>query len=149
MGNTSLAQFLALSIEMETEARERYLELAEAMGNCGNGEVAQFFSRMAEESSLHLQEVQELAGGMALDIGGGFAEGEGPETTDRDAVVPAITLRQAMLLALDNERAAEKFYASFAETSKDAETRQVAARFAAEEATHGAQLAAKLSKLPA
>jgi len=59
-----------------------------------------------------------------------------------------MSLRQAMLLALDNERAAEKFYASFAESSADPETRRLAAQFAAEEASHGAQLVAKLGKLP-
>jgi rubrerythrin len=59
-----------------------------------------------------------------------------------------MSLREAMLLALDNERAAEKFYGSFARSSSDEETRKLAAQFAAEEASHAAQLVKKLGELP-
>ena len=59
MSNTHLAEFLAHSVELESEARERYLELAESMQAHNNTEVAEFFARMAEESRLHLEEVAE------------------------------------------------------------------------------------------
>ena len=152
MSNQHLAEFLAHSVELESEARERYLELGEAMGTHGNKDVSEFFTRMAEESRLHLEEVAEIAEGLSLpDLKAwefDWPEEEAPETASYEAVHYRMSLRQAMLLALDNERAAEKFYASFAESSPDAETKRLAAQFAAEEASHGAQLVAKLGKLP-
>ena len=60
MSNQQLGDFLAHSVELESEARERYLELAEAMTEHHNTEVAEFFGRMAEESRLHLEEVAEM-----------------------------------------------------------------------------------------
>lgn len=152
MSNDHLAEFLAHSVELESEARERYLELQGAMQTHGNAEVAAFFGRMAEESKLHLEEVAEIAEGMTLPELKAWEfdwpDEEPPETASYEAVHYRMTLREAMLLALDNERAAEKFYASFAKSSGDAETRRLAARFAAEEASHGAQLVAKIGKLP-
>ena len=152
MSNQHLAEFLAHSVELESEARERYLELGEAMSAHGNKDVSEFFSRMAEESRLHLEEVAEIAEGLSLpDLKAwefDWPEEEAPETASYEAVHYRMSLRQAMLLALDNERAAEKFYASFAESSPDAETKRLAAQFAAEEASHGAQLVARLGKLP-
>jgi rubrerythrin len=152
MSNTHLEEFLAHSVELESEARERYLELAQSMAEHHNAEVADFFGRMAEESRLHLEEVTELAEGLSLpDLKAwefDWPEEESPEAASYEAVHYRMSLRQAMLLALDNERAAEKYYASFAESSADAETRQLAAKFAAEEASHAAQLVVKIGKLP-
>ena len=152
MSNQHLAEFLAHSVELESEARERYLELGEAMNTHGNKDVSEFFNRMAEESRLHLEEVAEIAEGLSLpDLKAwefDWPDEEAPETASYEAVHYRMSLRQAMLLALDNERAAEKFYASFAESSPDLETKRLAAQFAAEEASHGAQLVARLGKLP-
>ena len=152
MSNTHLAEFLAHSVELESEARERYLELAESMQAHNNTEVAEFFSRMAEESRLHLEEVAEIAEGREIpDLKAwefDWPDEEAPETASYEAVHYRMSLRQAMLLALDNERAAEKFYSSFATTSPDEETRRLAAQFSAEEASHGAQLVRLLGKLP-
>ena len=65
MSNQQLGDFLAHSVELESEARERYLELAESMTEHHNTEVADFFGRMAEESRLHLEEVAQIAEGKA------------------------------------------------------------------------------------
>jgi rubrerythrin len=152
MSNKQLGGFLAHSVELESEARERYLELAQAMAEHHNTEVADFFERMAEESRLHLEEVAEIAEGRDMpDLKAWefeWPEEESPETASYEAVHYRMSLRQAMLLALDNERAAEKFYRSFAESSSDEETRRLAAQFSAEEASHGAQLVKLLGKLP-
>ena len=64
--NKQLAQFLAHSVELESEARERYEELADAMAQHHNDAVAQFFMRMSGEASHHLAEVADLAKGMEL-----------------------------------------------------------------------------------
>ncbi len=152
MSNTYLAEFLAHSVELESEARERYLELADSMLAHNNEAVAEFFGRMAEESRLHLKEVSEIAADAELPELKAWEfdwpDEESPEAASYEAVHYRMSLRQAMLLALENERAAEKFYRSFADTSPDEETRRLAAQFAAEEASHGAQLVAKLGKLP-
>lgn len=153
MSTEQLAEFLAHSVELESEARERYLELAESMSAHHNEDVAGFFSRMAEESRLHLEEVAEIAEAHQLPELKAWEfqwpGEESPEATSYEAVHYRMSLRQAMLLALDNERAAEKFYGSFARSSDDGETRKLAAQFAAEEASHAAQLVKKLGALPA
>jgi len=152
MSNKYLEEFLAHSVELESEARERYLELADAMAAHHNNDVAEFFARMAEESRLHLEEVSEMAEGLELpDLKAwefDWPETESPESTSYEAVHYRMSLREAMLLALDNERGAQKYYGSFADSSPDAETRQLAAKFAAEEASHAAQLVMKIGKLP-
>lgn len=152
MSTKPLADFLAHSVELESEARGRYLELAQSMTEHHNREVSEFFSRMAEESRLHLEEVAEIAQAHQLPElkpwEFEWPDEESPETTSYEAVHYRMTLRQAMLLALNNERAAEKFYGSFAKSSDDAETRALAAQFAAEEASHAAQLVKMLSTLP-
>ena len=152
MSTQSLAEFLAHSVELESEARERYLELAESMAAHHNSEVSAFFARMAEESRLHLAEVAEIAAEHQLPELKAWEfqwpDEESPEAASYEAVHYRMSLRDAMLLALDNERAAQKFYASFAQTSEDAQTRQFAAQFAAEEASHAAQLVKKIGALP-
>lgn len=153
MSKQQLGTFLAHSVELESEARERYLELAEAMAEHNNEPVAGFFTRMADESRLHLEEVAEIAEQHHLpDLKAwefDWPEEESPEAASYEAVHYRMTLRQAMLLALDNERAAERFYRSFAESSDDDETRRLASQFAAEEASHAAHLVKLLGKLPA
>ena len=153
MSKEQLGEFLAHSVELESEARERYLELSQAMAEHNNDAVAEFFGRMAEESRLHLEEVAEIAQSHDLPELKAWEfdwpEEESPEAASYEAVHYRMTLRQAMLLALDNERAAEKFYRSFAESSEDETTRRLAAQFSAEEASHGAQLVKMLGKLPA
>jgi len=151
--NQELALFLAHSVEMESEAGECYLKLEAAMSAHGNTEAAEFFARMARESQLHLEEVREIAADTPLpDLAPG--EFDWPEDAPPEAAASAsaeldMSLREAILLALENERAAKKFYASFAERSSDPETRRVAAHFATEEAAHAEQLVKKLASLPA
>ncbi|RLQ23311.1 rubrerythrin [Seongchinamella sediminis] len=153
MSKQHLGEFLAHSVELESEARERYIELSEAMAEHKNEPVAAFFARMADESRLHLDEVAEIAAQYELpDLKAWeyvWPEEESPEALSYEAAHYRMTLRQAMLLALDNERAAERFYRSFAESSEDEETRRLASQFAAEEASHAAHLVKLLGKLPA
>ncbi|TGD71756.1 rubrerythrin [Mangrovimicrobium sediminis] len=151
MANEELARFLAHSVEMESEARACYLALAERMRSHKNTSVAEFFDRMARESQLHLEEVSEIGAGMDLpllnDDEFDWPEGESPESSASGQATPNMSLREAILLALENERAAKKFYGSFAEISSDTETRRVAAQFAAEEASHAEQLVKRLASI--
>jgi hypothetical protein len=50
MKNPALAEFLAHSVELESEAQDRYGELADAMEGHHNREVAAFFTTGREQS---------------------------------------------------------------------------------------------------
>lgn len=151
--NTQLAAFLAHSLELESEARERYGELADSMDVHHNRPVADFFRRMAAEAEHHLQEVVELAGDMTLPELKAWEfdwpDAEPPETASYEALHYRMSLRQAMLLALANEQAAQQYYRDYANSSADAETATVATRFAEEEQGHAVQLEQLIAALPA
>jgi rubrerythrin len=152
MTNQKLALFLAHSVELESEARERYTELAEAMHVHHNAAVAEFFERMAREAEHHLAEVATLAGDMELpqikawDFS--WPEAEPPETVSYEAVHYRMSLRQAATLALANEQAAEHYYRQCAARSDDPEIRTIAGQFANEELYHAEQLQKLLKDLP-
>jgi rubrerythrin len=152
MVKQALATFLAHSIELESEAGERYAELADSMAQHHNNEVAQFFERMAREAQQHLGEVAELASNMTLPNYKPWEYqwpgAEPPETASYEALHYRMSLRQAMILALDNERAAEAFYRQVADKSVDEEMAGIARRFADEELSHAAELERMLQALP-
>jgi len=153
MSTTALADFLAHSLELESEARERYEELADAMAGHHNREVGDFFKRMATEAEHHLEEVAELAKGISLPQLKAWEfkwpEAEPPETTSYEVMHYRMSLREAVTLALANERAAESYYRQVANSSEDSETVRVATLFADEEISHAAALEAMLGELPA
>ena len=150
--NPALALFLAHSSELESEAGDRYEELAEVMEAHRNLPVAEFFRRMAREAAQHLAEVAELAGDTPLPRLTAWEfdwpEAEPPETASYEAVHYRMSLRQAIELALANERAAESYYHEFAADSSDEETRRIATGFADEESGHAAELERLLLTLP-
>ena len=150
--NAELANFLAHSVELENEAKERYEELADTMSGHHNRAVAEFFQRMAQEASHHLAEVAELAEGVVLPQLKAWEfewpEAESPETASYEALHYRMSLREAMGLALLNERAAEDYYRQFARNADDAETARVAAAFADEESSHAVELERMIQALP-
>jgi rubrerythrin len=153
MADTELANFLAHSVELESEARERYSELADSMTQHHSEEVAQFFQRMAHEASQHLAEVTGLAEGLVLPRLSAWEfdwpETEPPETVSYEAVHYRMSLRQAMQLALANECAAQAYYRNIADTSADPGVIQMATQFADEEMSHAAELEHLLQTQPA
>ena len=148
-----LLHFLAHACELEQEAQERYAELADALDAHNNAEVAAFFRAMAEESSRHLAEVSLLAAGLELPALKAWEYdwpgAEAPESASHEAAHYRMTVREAMELALGQERSAEAFYRARSEQAQDEETRQLAAEFADEEAEHAERLALRLQDLPA
>jgi rubrerythrin len=151
-GNEQLALFLAHSLELESEAGERYRELEEVMRGHNNIAVADFFLRMAREAEKHRAEVQSLAGELVLPVikpwEFNWLDEEPPETASYEAVHYRMSLREAVSLALANERAAKRYYALAAQQSEDRQTAEAAAGFAAEEGEHEAALVAMLQALP-
>ncbi len=151
MLSAELARFLVHSVELESEARERYLELAESMAAHHNDPVAEFFQRMAGEASLHLEEVEQLTGSDSLPQLAAWEfdwpDAEAPESTAYEALHYRMSLQQAVRLALASERRAERYYRRVADSSSEPETVQVARQFAEEEAQHAAQLEKILQEL--
>jgi rubrerythrin len=151
MFNSELAEFLAHSIELEAEARERYRELAESMATHNNTEVAGFFQAMAAEASKHLAEVEAMVGSEALPEFKPWEfkwpNSEAPETASYEALHYRMGLRQAMELALGNERAAEAYYRQVSETARDDKTAALAREFAAEEHSHAQALEQQIAAL--
>ena len=146
-----LLRFLAHAAELEADAMTRYEELADALQVHNNPEVATFFAQMAREAALHLQEVQELADGRTLpDIPAWEFDWkeDAPESLSYEAPHYRMSLGEALLLALANERSAGAFYAAYAESSGDPETIELARRFAEEEAGHAQQLEQRLAEVP-
>jgi rubrerythrin len=152
MSSEALLEFYAYSMELEQESEERYRELAESMTAHHNAEVAAFFDRMAVEASNHLAEVTLLSTGEQLPSLHAWQfdwpDAEPPESSSYEAVHYRMSLREAMELALGNERAAAEFYRNYAQRSEDPDVRRIAAEFAAEEQQHAQQLELLLQQVP-
>ncbi|MEH6610205.1 MAG: ferritin family protein [Halioglobus sp.] len=152
MTNNELAAFFAHSIELESEAGERYQELADSMAAHHNEPVAKFFTDMVLEANHHLAEVTTLAKDLTLPElkpwEFKWPEAEPPETTSYEALHYRMSLHQAIALALENERAAENYYRGVVVNTGDAETARIAGQFADEELSHAAQLEKLLQELP-
>jgi rubrerythrin len=153
MTNKELAEFLAHSVELESEALDRYEEMADSMASHHNDKVAQFFRRMILEVREHLGEVADLAKGMTLpELKAwefNWPEVESPETASYEAMHYRMSLRDAMTLALENERAAERYYRAVANSSGNEETVKIAGQFADQEHSHAVELVYLLQDLPA
>ncbi|MDT7838816.1 ferritin-like domain-containing protein [Aquabacterium sp. OR-4] len=136
--------FLAHAIALEREAARRYEELSAAMHTEGNRELKAFFARMAHFSRLHLAEAQARGGFRELPVMRDdeyqWPEGIGPETAAWAGVDALLDGAEALRLALDSEQRGHAYYAAVAATTRDPETRRLAAEFAAEESQHVAEL---------
>jgi len=152
MFNSELAEFLAHSVELEAEARERYQELADSMDSHNNPQVSEFFQRMAMEASEHLSEVELIVGSAALPRlkpwEFNWLDAEAPESTSYEALHYRMGMREAVSLALENEHAAQRYYRHVAARSNDPETVRIATKFADEEQLHAAALERILQQLP-
>lgn len=148
-----LTTFFAYSIALEEEAAERHEELADMLEMHNNDEVAVIFRKLAHYSRLHAAEVRGLAGDRSLPkiAPWDFAwdDLEGPETTEIGDLHYLISPRQALKIALANERSARDFYASLGEAGCDQPIRTTAKEFAREEAEHVRLLEQWLARSPA
>lgn len=136
--------FLAHAVRLESEAAGRFEELAEAMKTAGNAEVAAFFRQMAAFSHQHLKDAQARSGFRPLPQLAAdefqWPDGVSPETARWAGVDGMMGVEDAILLALDSERAGHAFYASIAATTKNPRVRAAAEEFSSEEAEHVAEL---------
>jgi rubrerythrin len=146
------ASFLAHALAFETEAAERYEELADAMTAHNNAEVGQLFHRMAGFSRLHADAVRGRAAGTALphfkpwDFQ--WQEPEGPEVAPVERTHYLMTPYHCLQLALHNEKRGRDFYRDVAAANADPEVKRLAEQMAEEEHEHVLVLEDWLSRTP-
>jgi rubrerythrin len=140
----SVEEFLAHAIRLESEAADRFGQLADAMDACGNREVGKLFRRLADYSRLHLADARARSGFRAMPdlkhdeyVWPGL---ESPETAAIWAADPFMGREQALEIALEAEMASQDYYQSALEATDDPEIRVLAKEFAEEEGEHVAEL---------
>lgn len=153
MTSSKIALFLAHAVALETEAGDRYDELADVMEVHHNLEVAQLFSQMREFSRLHASQVaaraleyQPLPRLKSWEYR--WETPESPESGDIGETHYLMTPYHALRFALANERRGWEYYNLVATNSPDAEVRAIAAEFAEEEAEHVATLERWIDRTP-
>lgn len=145
----TVPELLAHALAMETEAAERYGELADQMEMHRKTAVAAIFRRLEQAEQKHLDELTTMCAGMTLPH---FAPwdfkwngAESPEAIDTGKVSYHLTVQGAVQLALDHERKALAFYAGIADHAGDVEVKKLARQFADEEKEHVGWLEAWLA----
>ena len=140
MAVQTVPELLAHALAMETEAAERYGELADQMETHRRTAVAAIFRRLEVAEKKHLVELTAQCQGVALPH---YAPwdfkwrcSESPETIAIDRVSYQLSVRQAIELALEHERRATQFYADIAATAQAPEVIELARQFADEEREH-------------
>lgn len=148
----TLTEFMACALVMETEAAQRYAELADAMETHNNREVAELFHRMADIEAKHAQKIlvtmnwheAPVLPAVLLDWAG-FAAPEAAPGEDVHYLMPPY---QALQLALAGEQRAEQFFARLARAAKVASVRKAARELRDEEREHVALVKAWMKKVP-
>ena len=138
---SEIAHFLAHALALESQAGERYGELAQNMEHSGAAELAALFGRMCDFSRMHAAEIHRIA-----DTHGPLPHlqswqfdwntPEPPEVGDPALVSPQMGVDTALAFAIANERRGWEYYNHMAITAADPETRHLARTFAGEEAEH-------------
>lgn len=141
----TLEDFMALAVAMESEAAQRYAELADAMEMANNVEVAELFRRMAQIESGH---ARKLASGMGWrEVEAAPSGAEGAETPAMEDVHYLMQPYHALAIALDCEERAQRFYAELARDARDDAVRDAARALEEEEREHVALVRAWMAKV--
>lgn len=145
---------LAHAMAIESEAVERFEELADQMEVHHNPEVALFFRKMAAIEGKHVDNVEALQGDTELphiapwDLSWGADESpEGP--LHNDEVHYLMTPHHAIQLAIQGERRAADFFTMVSEDERaPADVRELAGKLAGEELEHIRLLREWLARYP-
>jgi len=136
----TVPELLAHALAMETEAAERYGELAVQMEIHRKTAVATIFRRLEAAEKKHLAEITEMCRNVELPHYAPWdfkwTGAESPEAIDTGRVHYQLSVREAILLAYEHERKAAEFYAGVAESAQAPEVKEMARQFAAEEQEH-------------
>jgi rubrerythrin len=137
---TSITDLLALAYQIEADAKQRYIELAEQMETHNNQELVKVFRDLARAEGIHAEEIRKMAGDIDLLAQaqrlGRWKKGGSPEEADLGAAHYLMTPWHALQLALTGEKRALAFFTSIVDSAKDAKIKDMAAEFVEEEAEH-------------
>ena len=119
----TMDDFLAYAVKVEEQ-------LAKAMADCGNKDVAALFERLGSYSRLHLEEAKAKCKRpdvtLTLPPSSAWPDSETPEKTTLWAGDPSLSRLGALKVALQGERRGFEFYYAIAGTTTDADIRSVA-----------------------
>jgi rubrerythrin len=149
MGYT-LPEFLAHAIALETEAEERYHELADMMEAHNNLETATVFRDMARFSQMHCDEIKQRSRALELPklSSWQYRWKTPPEVGGDDGIHYLMTPYHALRYARDNEIRGMDYYRMAAASSADAEVKRLGTEFAKEESEHVVALDKWIEKTP-
>jgi rubrerythrin len=149
----SVEELLAHSLAIETEAVDRFMDLADQMDVHNNPEVAQLFRKLASIEQLHIEHVAANAEGLTLPHVSPWEYKwsctDGLEGADTDDVHYMMTPYHAIKLALCGERRAADFFESVCRSGASEAVRQLAEKLASEEQEHIRLLTEWLVRYPA
>ena len=145
----TLAELMAVALEMESEAAQRYAEFADAMETHNNLEVAALFRKMANIETGHVQAIMSEMGWREPPPSRGFGATvfEGPETPRLEDVHYLMQPYHALTIALACEERAERFYARLVASAEVDSVREAARAMQAEEQEHVALIRAWMAKV--
>ncbi len=140
----STEELLAYSMAIETEAVERYNDLADQMEMHHNYEVADLFRKLAKIEGLHIENVNQASRGKQLpNLLAWEYEWEGGESPEGGSMEEAHYLMQpwhAIELAMHGEKRAVAFFRHVAESTNDEKVLKMALELVTEEEEHVALL---------
>lgn len=150
---TTLEELLAHAHKLESEAVERYQELADQMVVHNRPELVKLFRTMVRVEGLHVDKVRDLAAGRELPQIAPWdyrwPTPESPESVPVGRERYRMTPRQALELVLAGEERAYAFFARVADSCPDPAARQTATELAEEERQHAVLLREWLTRYPA
>ena len=134
----SRADLMEMAYVLESEAADRYAELADQMEVHNNHEVAEVFAKMAAIEGEHAKKVdlQPSEGPKRAPWEYRWIGFEAPETTSNEDLHYLMTPHHALTMMLGAEERALKFYDNLAQTTPDGPVKNLAQEFAEEEREH-------------
>ncbi|HEY5598038.1 MAG TPA: ferritin family protein [Kiloniellales bacterium] len=151
-GIANVADLLAHALAMESEAHDRYLDLAEQLEVHHNTEVAALFRKMAKIEQLHVQKILERVGGLELPRLSPWEyrwlDAEAPEAAAIGEAHYMMTPHHALSMALRAEQRALEFYTRVLAGGGEASMQALARELAEEERGHVELVKAWLAKYP-
>ncbi len=140
----SAEELLAYSLALETEAVERFNDLADQMEMHHNYEVADLFRKLAKIEGLHIENVNQASAGKQLPALMAWEfEWDGGESPEGGLMEDAHYLMQpwhAIDLAMQGEKRAVAFFRHVADTATDDKVLKMALELVEEEEEHVALL---------
>lgn len=137
---STVTDLLAVAHQIEIDAIERYTLLAQQMETHNNADLAAVFRDLVRAERLHAEEIRRLGGGADLAAHAArvavWRKTESPEAVDMGAAHYLMTSHDALQLALAGEERALAYYREVAHGATDPAVRDLARRFAEEEAEH-------------